>query len=414
MTTAIDLSAGAAELGSWTATAEQPVTAATLNEGDAGKLGSNLSFGRQQRTRNPKFREAFDRCLDLYESVLSGNPYSALRFKEAMSTSDFPTLFGTVIDRMVYDTYTQQPVQWTQLARRGTVRDFRPVSRYSLDGAESALPQVDELTEYPAAKISPTPYTYSVTKRGRRIPMSWEAWLNGGDLDAFRDLPTRLANAARRTEEKFATGLYAAASGPNGTFFSTGNKNIINPTTAGGSITNPPLSISALQLAFQVLAAQVDVDGEPIYVEGVTLVVPPALEVVARNILNATEIRAAAGGGVGTGADQVTAANWMRDKVTLVVNPWLPIISTTNGNTSWYLVANPNVGRPAIEVGFLLGHESPEIWMKSPDAVRVGGGFVDPEMGDFNTDSVQWRVRHIVGGTLVDSKAAVASNGSGS
>ena len=386
--------------GEFVATADRPVTASMLNSGEAGM---NVSQGRARRANSPKFREAFNRTLDLYEAVLKGNPYAALRFQEAMSTSDFSTLFGTVIDRMVYDSYVQRAVQWTQLARRGTVRDFRAVNRYTMDGAESALPQVDELTEYPAAKVTPASYTYSVTKRGRRIPMSWEAWLNGGDLDAFRDLPTRLANAARRTEEKFATGLYASSTGPNGTFFSSGNKNIVTG--------NPTLSITGLQTAFQVLASQVDTEGEPIYIEGVTLVVPPALEVVARNILNATEIRAAAGGGDGTGTDQVTAANWMRDKVTLVVNPWLPLISTTNGNTSWYLVANPNVGRPAMEIGFLIGHEAPEIWMKAPDAVRVGGGFVDPEMGDFSADSIQWRVRHIVGGVAVDPRMAVASNG---
>lgn len=393
-----------APVGDFVATESQPVTAANLY---AGEQGVNVSFGMGRRFANPNFRESFLKALDLYESVLKGNPYAALQFKEAMTTSDFPNLFGAVLDRQVYAAYQQRPVQWPMIARRGTVRDFRTVNRFSLDGAESALPVVDELTEYPAAKISETPYSYKVTKRGRRIPMSWETWLNGGDLDAFRDLPTRLANAARRTEEKFATDLYAGASGPDSTFFASGNKNVVTG--------NPTLSISGLQTAFQVLASQVDGDGEPIYIEAVTLVVPPALEVVARNILNATEIRAAAGGGVGTAADQVTAVNWMRDKVKLLVNPWLPIISSTaNGNTSWYLIADPGVGRPAMEIGFLIGHETPEIWMKAPDAVRAGGGFVDPEQGDFATDSIQWRVRHVVGGVLVDPRMATASNGSGS
>lgn len=386
----------------WTATAANPVTAAVVNSGEQGVNVSSL-----RRATNPQFREALNRAVDLYEAVLSGNAYAALQFREAMSTSDFPQLFGTVLDRQVYMAYQQQPVQWTSIARRGTVRDFRAVNRYSLDGAESALPVVDQLTEYPAAKLSETAYAYKVQKRGRRIPMSWEAWLNGGDLDAFRVLPVRLGNAARRTEEKFATDLYAGTTGPDGTFFAAGNKNIVTG--------NPVLSISGLQTAFQVLASQVDADGEPIYIEGVTLVVPPALEVVARNILNATEISAAAGGGDGTGSDQVRAVNWMRDKVQLVVNPWLPIISSSaNGNTSWYLFANPNVGRPAVEIGFLIGHEAPEVWMKAPDAVRVGGGFVDPEMGDFATDSVQWRVRHVLGGAMIDPKMAVASNGTGS
>jgi hypothetical protein len=98
----------------------------------------------------------------------------------------------------------------------------------------------------------------------------------------------------------------------------------------------------------------------------------------------------------------------------LIINPWLPIVSTTNGNTSWYLFADPGVGRPAVEVGFLRGNESPALFVKSPDAVRVGGGSVSPEEGDFDTDGINYRVRHVFGGVLMEPKAAFASNGTNS
>lgn len=401
MTTATlpDLALG--EAGSWTLHEGQSLGADQIYAGD----GSAVSAGRGRREANGRYRDSLLRALDLYEAVLDGNPYAALRFKEAMTTSDFPQLFGDIVDRQLYAAYQQTPVNWQSIARRGTVRDFRTVERYTIDGADSALPEVDELTEYPAASLSEAKYEYKVTKRGRRIPMSWETWLNG-DLGQFRDLPTRLANAARRTEEKFVTDLFAGTAGPDSTFFAAGNANIVTG--------NPALSISALQTAFTVLGAQTDSSGEPIYIESVTLVVPRALEVTARNILNSIEILAATGGGDGTGNDQLRATNWMRDKVELVVNPWLPIISSSsNGNTSWYLFANPGMGRPAMEIGFLIGHETPEIWMKSSDAVRVGGGAVDPEQGSFDLDAVQWRVRHVLGGSMIDPKMAVASNGSG-
>jgi hypothetical protein len=244
-----------------------------------------------------------------------------------------------------------------------------------------------------------------VSKFGRRIPLDWETMLND-DLDAFRDIPDRLGNAARRSEEKFATGLYASSGGPNATFFASGHSNLITA--------NPVLSVTGLQAAYTTLAAQVDTDGAPIYINGTVLVVPPALEVVANNIINATEILAAAGGGDGTGNDQVRAVNWMRNKVKVMVNPWIPIIDTTHGSTGWYLFSDPSVGRPAAEVGFLIGHEVPELFQKTPNAVRVGGGLVAPEDGDFDTDSVEWKVRHVFGGTLMDFRAAVASSGAGS
>jgi hypothetical protein len=41
--------------------------------------------------------------------------------------------------------------------------------------------------------------------------------------------------------------------------------------------------------------------------------------------------------------------------------------------------------------------------------VRVGGGGVNPTDGDFDTDTAEYKVRHVLGGTLMDPKAAVAS-----
>jgi hypothetical protein len=386
-----------------------------IYEGDGTSLSARIRKAR--RAGNPAYKRNLLEAAHLYERTLAGSKRAALDFQEAMSTSDFSNLFGDIIDRQILAKYVSQPVQWDMLAKRGRVRDFRTVNRFTLDGGEAVLAQVKQLSEYPAAKLADGKYAYAVGKYGRRMPLSWETLVND-DLDAFRDIPDRLGNAARRTEERFATALYTSATGFNTTFFTTGNKNIINPTTLGsGAITNPPLGISGLQLAYQILGQQLDADGAPIYVDGVTLVVPPALTVVANNIINATEIWTAAGSsGLASDAgrqDQLRVANWMANKVKVQTNPWLPILSPTNGNTSWYLFSDPTAGRPAMEVGFLIGHEQPELFQKSPNSSRVGGGAAAAEDGDFDSDSIEWKLRHVLGGTLMDPKAAVASNGSG-
>lgn len=374
-----------------------------INEGDGTNLSQRIA---QRRGRNnPVYRTRLLEAMDLYTKVLRGDRMAGHTFVEAMSTSDFSFLFGDIIDRQMLVKYQSAPVMWDMVAKRGRVRDFRTVKRFTLDGGEATLSSVAQLTEYPAAKLSDGDYTYSVAKYGRRIPLDWETMIND-DLDAFRDIPDRLGNAARRTEEKFATGLYAASTGPNATFFATGHANLITA--------NPVLSIAGLQSAYTFLANQVDADGAPIYINGTVLVVPPSLEVTANNIINATEILAATGGGDGTGNDQVRAINWMKNKVKVMVNPWLPIIDTTHGATAWYLFADPSVGRPAAEVGFLIGHEVPELFQKTPNAVRVGGGLAVPEDGDFDTDAIEWKVRHVLGGTLMDYRSAVASSGAGS
>ena len=104
----------------------------------------------------------------------------------------------------------------------------------------------------------------------------------------------------------------------------------------------------------------------------------------------------------------------MASKTRLSVDPYIPIVaSTANGNTSWWLFAAASIGRPAIEIGFLRGHESPEIFIKSPNVQAAGAGSVDAMNGDFDTDSIMYKVRHVFGGTQLDPKATVMSNGSG-
>lgn len=329
----------------------------------------------------------------------------AHHLREAMTTSDFPYLFGDIIDRIMYGAYAETPQVYRNFARVATVQDFRTVKRFALNGGEGVLPAVAEQAEYPAGSVSDARYSYSVKKYGRRMPFSWEAIIND-DLGALQDIPVRMGRAARRSESKFVTDLYCGTTGPDGTFFASGNANIVT--------SNPGLSITALQTAFKILAAQTDADGEPIVIEAVRLVVPPALEVTAQNILNATQLWLDTNASAGTAQQNMVTQNWMARRVGLDVDPYIPIIaSSSNGSTSWFLFASPSAGRPAIEVGFLRGHESPEVFIKAPNASRVGGG-LDAMNGDFDTDSIEYKVRHIFGGTMVDPKMAVASNGSGS
>lgn len=333
------------------------------------------------------------------------------QLREVMSTSDFPLLFGDIIDRQLLANYNEWPSTWQAYCKRGTVPDFREVNRFAINGAETVLTLVPELTQYPAAGMTDARYHYHVGKYGRRLPFSWETLVND-DLGAFNDVPQRLGRAARRSEDRFATALHWDANGPAAAVYTNGNLNRI-AIAAGGLSNNPALSILGLQHGMFQLAQMVDTGGDPIVVDAVVLEVPPALEITARNILNATQIWLNPNLAAGTAEQQMVTENWMRNKTTLVVNPYIPLVNTTSPNTSWALHAAPSNGRPAFEVGFLRGHESPEIFMKTANSTRVGGGQLNPTDGDFETDSVEYKVRHIFGGVVEEVKATVASTGAG-
>lgn len=339
--------------------------------------------------------------------------------RETMTTSDFPLLFGDTLDRQMLGQYQEWPLTWPAIARRATVRDFRAVKRFTLDGLDErwypdyATPELTPPHEND--NLNEGSYTYAVDVYQRSFSINWRMMIND-DLDAFQNLAPRLARGARRTEEYFATQLYVDANGPHASMYTSGNKNIVN-TTNGAASNNPALSILGLQDAMTVLGRMLDPQGEPIMVDTVVLVVPPSLKVVAENILNATQLVVGGNGQVGGGGvagQQLFVNNWMRNNTVLVVNPYLPVVaSSANGSTSWFLFASPGVSRPAIEIGFLRGYETPSLFQKAPNTMRLGGG-IDPVMGDFNTMSLVYKGMHVIGGTRMDAKMTVASNGSGS
>ena len=395
----------------------------TLDQSDAsvqrifGGEGSAVGAAVRRRTANPLSKRQYEKKL--YEAMkFVADVYDGRRpqyqLREALGTADFPLLFGDIIDRQLLANYRETPQTFRNYCKVATVPDFRQVKRFAINYAEGRLPQVPQQSEYPERKLGDQAFTYAVNKYGAKIPFDWETMVND-DLDALKDVPARLGRGARRTEEFFATSLFVDANGPIAGFYNTANKNRVH-TENGASVNNPPLSIQGLQDAMLVLMSMVDFDGEPIVIDAVHLVVPPGQEIIANNILNATELWINLATATTTPPQQqLHTQNWMRNKVRLSTNYYIPrIASSANGSTSWFLFADPGTSRPAIEVGFLRGHEEPEIFAKDPNAMRIGGGATAVLDGDFDTDSIQYKIRHVLGGTLMDPRATVASNGSGS
>lgn len=373
--------------------------AAAVAEGDASQSGGGFvkpTIAAQHRAR---IVEAADIWHDaLFEGGVTGMR-ARVKLAENLTTSDFPYLLGAVFDRELLAQYEATPSVWQAFARRTTVRDFRAKELVDLLGGQAILDKVGEGAEYPARKVTEAKYSLTVAKRGARIPLTWEMVVND-DLDAFRDLPNRLAISARETEDYLATALLVKSTGAETAFFKSANENA--PTAL-------PLTTENLDAALSAISTRKDSDGRPIIVNGTVLVVPPALETQARKILDATELRFT---DAGTGLTTITQ-NYLRGRVTLVVDPWLTVIAVdAKAGTRWFVLPAPTSARPALAVGFLRGNEEPDLRVRANTGNRVGGGVIDPMQGDFDDDTIQYRVRHVLGASHVDPKATYVSNGS--
>ena len=376
---------------------------ARLFEGDA-----NLSTGFRRKFANDSdYRGRLTEAMRFVKGIREGQIARA-RFAEAMSTSDFPLLLGGIVDRTLLGGYRECPSSyemWCSINRN--VSDFRQLSRTFVDMEDGVLGQVAQKEEYPAANATEGQYLYSVQKYGRRFPFTWEAFIND-NLGGLQNSPLAFGRAARRTTERFATSLICDAAGPAAAFFNLANGNLVAPGA------NSALSVASLTAAANLMSQMSDTGNEPIVNDPAVLVVPPSLKITALQIVNALQIRAqTAGGADAGGAQQLDTVNLFQN-LKIAIAPYISRVITagTVGRTAWFLAADPaQAERPAVELGFLQGHEEPQMFMKNSNATSIGGGDASAFGGDFDTDSIEFKVRHVVGGTLMDPRVMVGSLG---
>jgi len=322
---------------------------------------------------------------------------------EAITTSDFPTLFGVLVQNDMLAKWQINVPDWKAYCPTGTLPNFNIHNKHKVYGQDNLLPQVAEKAPYLTTPSGTGAYTGALAKYGRQFDISWESVINDS-MGAFNDIAERFANAAIRTEARHVTELYSSATGPAAGLFGAPIADV-----DGQNVTNVgvlPLTIANLQTTLQLMALQTDPNGEPIAVRGVHLVVPTSLEFTARAILSSAMQQELAS------AVPVPVTNIVPQLgIKLHVDPYLEVVDTSGtGDTTWYVFADPAQGR-SIQMDRLAGHEAPEVCMKASDKISIGGGAISPFEGDFDTDDIKYRVRVVHGGWQLDPRYCYAQVG---
>ena len=98
--------------------------------------------------------------------------------REALTTSDFPYLFGDVLDRQVLASYKAVEPTWKPIVKMGKVPRIYPQIggyRFAITGGDQYLAEVAEKGEYLASERGETRYPIYVKKYGRQFDISWES-----------------------------------------------------------------------------------------------------------------------------------------------------------------------------------------------------------------------------------------------
>jgi hypothetical protein len=285
------------------------------------------------------------------------------------TTSDFPLLLGSTVNRTLRAAYELAPQTWRPLGRQTTVPDFREITRVAL-GDIAALEKVNEHGEYKYGTLGEEGAPIKVAKFGKIIAITWESIVND-DLSALTRIPQALGAAAAQTESDLIWNLLL--SNPDfvdGTdIFHADHGNL---AAAGGAINTTTLAAARAAMRKQKSKA-----GHYLNLGPEFLVVGPDKELEAYQFTSSNYVPA-------KNADINDSRN---AALTVIVD------ARITGN-QWYLYAAPGVV-DTFEYAYLEGEQ---------------GVFTETREG-FEVDGLEIKARLVFGGAWIDYRGAYKNPG---
>lgn len=247
------------------------------------------------------------------------------------STSDFPNVLASTVNRSLRAAYQVAPRTFTGWARRSTNKDFRVKAVNQLSEL-TKFQQVNEGGEYKMLTFGDSAESYALAKYGGIIAITWESLIND-DLSAFDRLPVMVGAEAAATEGDIVYGVLnnnAALSDSVALFHATHN----NLAGSGAAIT-----VASLGTGRAAMRKQTGPKGRVLNITPDFLIVGPDKE---------------------SEANQYTSANFVAAK-NLDINPAYNtalevVVDNRISGNNWYLAATPTL-IDTIEYSYLEGED---------------------------------------------------------
>lgn len=287
--------------------------------------------------------------------------------KRAMfGSSDFPYILANVAKKSLMSAYDLAPSTWQAWCRSTETSDFKTMYINALSEAPDLVTKLPG-GAYKMATFSENRESYAIGTFGREFAMTREMVIND-DLGAFNRIARAFGQSAKRKINELPYAILVAngnmADG-NALFEATYHKNYASSAGA--------LSVTSLATAFASFRRQTDLSGEQILnIVPKFLIIPPELEVVARQLLNSA---------MDPVLTNSAAVNPFAGRLQIVVDAEL------TDATDWFLAADPNQ-IDTIEVCFLSGARGPVL----------------ESMEDWPTDAIRYKVRIDVGAKAIDHR----------
>jgi len=355
-------------------------------------LGGFTSVERMASSFKPQDKQVWDRYVQLVsEGRLSEACHIyADRLQEVMHTDDLPVILGGSINTHVYKAFEQISENWRIPFRPASFSRFQQQSvavttDVNIDDQQGnrvtsgTLPMVPERGQYPDARYGEE-CEYAELETYGAVFQITRPMLVDDNLRALLGVPAAMGTAMKRTINKHvADVLEASASTTTSGMTMKDGSRLFNTVAPTNSLINMwtaalPLNRANVITAMTYFANLTTPEGRIMNLRPKYLIVPPELQYQAEYLtgVNSDGMRLVSG-------------------ATTVLEPDNPhplpsltpvYLEELTSAVDWYLAADPAEFQ-TVEVGFLNGRETPELFQQS-----------EVNLDLHVSDGVQYKIRH--------------------
>jgi hypothetical protein len=327
-----------------------------------GAAAAERAYGAEVCTRAADLRvgNAYDLCVKALE--VDGKHVPSNRdavIKAAFSTYSLTQALSNSAEKMMAEAFRQTPATWRSWCGRKPVANFKEAKAIRPYLKGGAFEEVGDGGELKYAGAQEDYYTMQADTYGRMFTVTRKTIVDD-DLGVVMELAREIG---RQGVRKISDVVYRLLLSNPSNFFHTSNSNYISGA-------DTVMGFDGLEEAIQVFREQTDYEGNPIDVVPAVLVVPPAIEMTARALLNSAQLERSQATG-----DREATGNPLANLATLEVESRLDNANFTGGSsTAWYLFASPSV-LPAFVVAVLNGVEFPTVESVELPSNVLGAGY---------------------------------------
>lgn len=341
------------------------------------------------------------------------------KLAESIAQGEFPTQIAPLVRRRLLNKYNSVPLTHQEFTTRQTVQainvdeqvnimTFDDQSNLTSNAGDpfvpGGLPTILPREQYPQIAFTASGKTIRARKIGEGFGIDWEAIvrMRGTNVNLIDNAIDAFGRHAKQQEDidvysqlVGATGITAALSGMG--YAIPGNPDLTNPTAIATAVGNLLVrQVGGFDQQYEKFALLTSVRNAPI----------------ARQTLGAKKItRIPPRTGTGTPSSAAVGTQWEEvidygAEIEVIGSKWLTTLWPAIGN-GWLLVPVANEDDlPVLTSNYLEGDEEPSFWVKDSNARNYGGGDVNPlTEGDFDSDAILTKVRHVHGANLLWGEA---------